>query len=304
MYEDRHGASRRPRRRRHQAHDDNPTVKALLAGARHAVADGLHHDIQRPAVLLRHWAPGSSEKIWRSGTASTSSSAKVIEVSQPTLGPLLRGAVDLSTLRNRPVAPAAPRRGRPPGHGAAATWSPRWDGRHRRDLPADPGSPRARSPSWWICGRSGAVPASLSPILENVVRASAGRLVLAKVDVNANPRSPSGFPCPVDPDWWSPLWADNRCRCSPGPCRSNRCEVFARLLQVAAQNGAGLERRRRRRGGAGGRGCRAHRAGLLPAARRGFRGHRGRRLPRAITAYEKALAENPRDEDVAPGSDR
>ena len=74
--------------------------------------------------------------------------------------------------------------------------------RHRRDLRgrgARALGPRRR-PSSSTCGPSGAGPCkTLGPILEKVIDETDGQVVLAKVDVDANPRLVPGVPGAVDP---------------------------------------------------------------------------------------------------------
>ena len=110
----------------------------------------------------------------------------------------------------------------------------------------------------------------LSPILERVVTELGGRLVLAKVDVDANPQLSQAFRAQSIPMVVA-LVAGQPVPLFTGAVPEQQVrEVFAQLLQLAAQNGV--------TGSidisdedAAPDGCRAHRAGAAAAARRGIR---------------------------------
>ncbi|MCI1017974.1 tetratricopeptide repeat protein [Microbacterium sp. C5A9] len=206
----------------------------------------------------------------------------------------LRGAVDLSTLRNRPTPPAA---GAPAAGGAVP------------DLVVD----ATDETFGQILEISRSVPVvvdlwaewcgpckQLSPIIEKVTRELGGKVLLAKVDVDANPQLAQGFRAQSIPMVVA-LIAGQPVPMFTGAVPEQQVrEVFAQLLQLAAQNGV---------------------TGTIPVA--GDDGSAGEDAPTeppmpplhaeafaaievgdytaAIAAYEKALAENPRDEDAIAG---
>lgn len=208
-------------------------------------------------------------------------------------GAALRGAVDLSALRNRP-APA------PEGAAPAAQSS----------VPSlvmdvtDETFPQ-------VLELSRTVPVvidlwaewcepckQLSPLLERVVIELGGRLVLAKVDVDANPQLSQAFRAQSIPMVVA-LVAGQPVPLFTGAVPEQQVrEVFAQLLQVAAQNGV--------------TGTVATQAdatteeepaepALPPLHAEAFDAIEAGDYPRAIAAYEKALAENPRDADARAG---
>lgn len=203
----------------------------------------------------------------------------------------LRGAVDLSTLRNRPQAPAAA------GAPAAAPGM--------TDVVVD-----ATDESFGqILELSRTVPVvvdlwaewcgpckQLSPVIEKVTRELGGRVVLAKVDVDANPQLAQGFRAQSIPMVVA-LIAGQPVPMFTGAVPEEQVrEVFAQLLQLAAQNGVTGSI------AVGEAGAEAPAEPELPplhaeayaAIERGD-------YSAAIAAYEKALAENPRDEEARAG---
>ena len=142
----------------------------------------------------------------------------------------LRGAVDLSSLRNRPAAPAA-------GAQSPATGT---------DIVVD-----ATDESFGqILELSRTVPVvvdlwaewcgpckQLSPIIEKVARELGGKVLLAKVDVDANPQLAQGFRAQSIPMVVA-LIAGQPVPMFTGAVPEQQVrEVFAQLLQLAAQNG-------------------------------------------------------------------
>jgi len=212
----------------------------------------------------------------------------------------LRGAVDLSTLRNRPAAPAAT--GPAPtvdGAGASAAGIP--------DVVVD----ATDETFGQILEISRTVPVvvdlwaewcgpckQLSPIIEKVTRELDGRVLLAKVDVDANPQLAQGFRAQSIPMVVA-LIAGQPVPMFTGavPERQVR-EVFAQLLQVAAQNGVtgslAVE-------GAPAPSEAPEEPPLPPLHAEAFAAIERGDYAAAIVAYEKALAENPRDEDARAG---
>lgn len=206
----------------------------------------------------------------------------------------LRGAVDLSSLRNRPT-PAAP--GAPVPAGAVA------------DLVVD----ATDETFGQILEISRTVPVvvdlwaewcgpckQLSPVIEKVTRELAGRVLLAKVDVDANPQLAQGFRAQSIPMVVA-LIAGQPVPMFTGAVPEEQVrEVFAQLLQVAAQNGVtgtlpigdGAERPEA---------AEPVEPTMPPLHAAAFEAIERGDYAAAITAYEKALAENPRDEDAIAG---
>lgn len=202
----------------------------------------------------------------------------------------LRGAVDLSSLRNRPdrAAPqaAAPAVGDVVVDATDATFGEVLEISRTVPVVVD---------LWaeW-CGPC----KQLSPIIEKVTRELGGRVLLAKVDVDANPQLAQSFRAQSIPMVVA-LIAGQPVPMFTGAVPEQQVrEVFAQLLQVAAQNGV---------------------SGTLPVGQAGeapeepaepelpplhaaaFAAIEAGDYAAAITAYEKALAENPRDEDAIAG---
>jgi putative thioredoxin len=213
-------------------------------------------------------------------------------------GAALRGAVDLSALRNRP-APSA-------GGGAPA-----------------PSGPSATAPSLvmdvtdetfpQILELSRSVPVvvdlwaewcgpckQLSPILERVVTELGGRLLLAKVDVDANPQLSQAFRAQSIPLVVA-LVAGQPVPLFTGAVPEQQVrEVLAQLLQLAAQNGvtgsidvtsdADAESD-----------ADPVEPELPPLHAEAYEAIEAGDFARAIDAYERALVENPRDEEARAG---
>ncbi|MET0297736.1 MAG: tetratricopeptide repeat protein [Microbacterium sp.] len=215
-------------------------------------------------------------------------------MSNPTPAAALRGAVDLSALRNRPAsapAPGADGAGAAPGIPSLVL-----------DV-TDETFPQLLELSRTVpividlwaewCGPC----KQLSPILEKVVTELAGRLVLAKVDVDANPQLSQAFRAQSIPLVVG-LVAGQPVPLFTGAVPEQQVrEVFDQLLQLAAQNGvtgtvptdpdaAPAE---------------PVEEPLPPLHAEAYAAIEDGDYPRAITAYEKALAENPRDADARAG---
>lgn len=208
---------------------------------------------------------------------------------------VLRGAVDLSTLRNRP---AEPRPGETADGAAADVASLVMD-------VTDQSFPQVLELSRTVpvvvdlwadwCGPC----KQLSPILEKVVTELAGRVVLAKVDVDANPQLSQAFRAQSIPMVVA-LLAGQPVPLFTGAVPEQQVrEVFAQLLQLAAQNGV--------TGTVAVDGAETPDAGepaepaLPPLHAEAFEAIEAGDYARAVTAYEKALAENPQDADAAAG---
>ena len=217
-------------------------------------------------------------------------------MSDPSLGAAVRGAVDLSSLRNRPAAPAA---GEPtesgPGIAVPSLVLDVTDDTFPQVLELSRTVPVVIDLWAEWCGPC----KQLSPILERVVEELGGRLVLAKVDVDANPQLSQAFRAQSIPMVVA-LVAGQPVPLFNGAVPEQQVrEVFAQLLQVAAQNGvtgtAAVD------GVADAAPEAPEEPPLPPLHAEAFEAIENGDYARAITAYEKALAENPRDEDARAG---
>jgi len=218
-------------------------------------------------------------------------------VTDPTLGASLRGAVDLSTLRNRPAAtaPATPGEEAPAG---SAVMVPSLvldvtDETFPQVLELSRTVPVVVDLWAEWCGPC----KQLSPVLEKVVLELGGRLVLAKVDVDANPQLSQAFRAQSIPMVVA-LVAGQPVQMFTGAVPEQQVrEVFAQLLQLAAQNGV--------TGSAAVDGEAADEApaepALPPLHAEAFEAIEEGDYARAVAAYEKALAENPRDAEARAG---
>jgi putative thioredoxin len=214
-------------------------------------------------------------------------------VSSPTPGSVLRGAVDLSSLRNRPAAPAP---GAAPAAGAAGAPSLVID-------VTDQSFPQVLEISrsvpvvvdlWaeW-CGPC----LQLSPILEKVVLELDGKLLLAKVDVDANPQLAQAFRAQSIPLVVALVGGQPVPLFTGAVPEEQVREVFAQLLQVAAQNGVTGTVPRGEQDAA----TEPVEPELPPLHQEAFAAIEAGDYPRAEAAYEQALVENPRDEDARAG---
>jgi putative thioredoxin len=139
----------------------------------------------------------------------------------------------------------------------------------------------------------------LSPILERVVTELGGRLVLAKVDVDANPQLSQAFRAQSIPMVVALVGGQPVPLFTGAVPEQQVREVFAQLLQLAAQNGVTgslqVDAETPDEGGE------APEPALPPLHAEAFDAIEAGDYARAIIAYEKALAENPRDEDARAG---
>jgi len=216
-------------------------------------------------------------------------------VSTPAPGSVMRGAVDLSSLRNRPTPPAPPAGGPAPA-GAPATplVFDVTDATFGEVLELSRTVPVVVDLWAEWCGPC----KQLSPILEKVVTELAGRVVLAKVDVDANPQLAQGFRAQSIPMVVA-LVAGQPVPLFTGAVPEQQVrEVFAQLLQLAAQHGVtGTVPT----GEAAPDADEPAEAPLPPLHAEAFAAIEEGDYPRAISAYERALAENPRDTEAAAG---
>ena len=210
-------------------------------------------------------------------------------------GAALRGAVDLSSLRGRAAqTPAAQQ----PSAGA--------------DTPAVPLVFDATDASFGqVLELSRTVPVvvdlwaewcgpckQLSPVLEKVVAEHGGRLVLAKVDVDANPQLAQGFRAQSIPMVVA-LIAGQPVPLFTGAVPEQQVrDVFAQLLQLAAQQGVTGSVPV---GGEESSGEEPAEPALPPLHQAAYDAIESGDYVAAVTAYEQALAENPRDADARAG---
>ncbi|WP_439592552.1 tetratricopeptide repeat protein [Microbacterium sp.] len=215
-------------------------------------------------------------------------------MTDPTPAAALRGAVDLSSLRNRPAAPA-------PGDGNRAPAAPSLvfdvtDETFPQVLELSRTVPVVIDLWAEWCGPC----KQLSPILEKVVTELAGRLVLAKVDVDANPQLTQAFRAQSIPMVVALVGGQPVPLFTGAVPEQQVREVFAQLLQLAAQNGV--------TGvvpvdpdAAPDPDAEPAEPPLPPLHAEAFAAIEEGDYARAITAYEAALAENPRDADARAG---
>lgn len=138
----------------------------------------------------------------------------------------------------------------------------------------------------------------LSPIIEKVTRELGGRVLLAKVDVDANPQLAQSFRAQSIPMVVAVIAGQPVPMFTGAVPEAQVREVFAQLLQVAAQNGVTGTLPT-------GEGESAPEAPaepeMPPLHAEAFAAIENGDYATAITAYQKALAENPRDEDAIAG---
>jgi len=208
----------------------------------------------------------------------------------------LRGAVDLSSLRNRPAPASAPAGGAPTGSSSPG-------GESGSSLVADVtdasfGHVLELSRSVPVVvelwsPRAGGTDAGLA----NAVRAQGGRLVLVRVDADANPQLVQAFR-PQSIPMAIALVAGQPVPLFAGAVPEEQLgQVFAQLLQLAAQNGV--------TGTVPVEDAEAPAAEgeqpLPPLHAEAFAAIEVGDYTRAIAAYEQALKENPRDEEAQAG---
>lgn len=211
-------------------------------------------------------------------------------MTNPAPAAALRGAVDLSALRNRPSTPAsAPA----PGSASVSLVMDVTDETFPQLLELSRTVPVVIDLWAEWCGPC----KQLSPVLERVVTELAGRVVLAKVDVDANPQLAQAFRAQSIPMVVA-LVAGQPVPMFTGAVPEQQVrEVFGQLLQLAAQNGvtgtvpvdADAEP------------AVPAEPALPPLHVEAYEAIEAGDYPRAIAAYEKALAENPRDADARAG---
>ncbi|MDN3310513.1 tetratricopeptide repeat protein [Microbacterium oryzae] len=210
-------------------------------------------------------------------------------------GAVPRGAVDLSALKNRPATPAAPAAPAGGDAGAPSLVFDVTDATFGDALELSKRVPVVVDLWAEWCGPC----KQLSPILEKVVVEHGGRLVLAKVDVDANPQLSQAFRAQSIPMVVA-LVAGQPVPLFTGAVPEEQVrQVFAQLLQLAAQNGVtgavpvgqGEEQSTEE----------PEAPALPPLHQEAFDAIEDGDYARAADAYERALKENPRDEEAAAG---
>ncbi len=201
----------------------------------------------------------------------------------------LRGAVDLSSLRNRP-APTEP--GSVGGAAPGGVIVDVTDAMFPQILELSRRVPVVVDLWAEWCGPC----KQLSPVLEKVVTELGGRVLLAKVDVDANPQLAQGFRAQSIPMVVA-LIAGQPVPLFTGAVPEEQVrQVFDQLLQVAAQQGvtgtldpaAAAEEE-------------PAEPELPPLHAAAFDAIEAGDYAAAIAAYEQALTENPRDEEARAG---
>ena len=209
----------------------------------------------------------------------------------------LRGAVDLSSLRGRDAqpatAPASADAGNKPAGDVVIDVT---DAMFPQILELSRTVPVVVDLWAEWCGPC----KQLSPAIEKVTREQNGRVVLAKVDVDANPQIAQAFQAQSIPLVVALIGGQPVPMFTGAVPEDQVRQVFAKLLEVAAQNGvtgsvpvAGAD--------AEAEAAEPEPAPLPPLHAEAFEAIEAGDYARAITAYEKALAENPRDEDAKAG---
>ena len=216
-------------------------------------------------------------------------------MTDPAPGAALRGAVDLSTLRNRPAAPAGQTADSPGPGTVSSLVMDVTDDTFAQVLELSRTVPVVIDLWAEWCGPC----KQLSPVLERVVTELGGRLVLAKVDVDANPQLSQAFRAQSIPMVVA-LVAGQPVPMFTGAVPEQQVrEVFAQLLQLAAQNGVtgtvSVD------ADAATEASEPQEPPLAPLHAEAFAAIEAGDYPRAIAAYEKALSENPRDADARAG---
>ena len=218
-------------------------------------------------------------------------------MSTPAPGSVMRGAVDLSSLRNRPTPPPAASPSVAPAAGderAVPLVFDATDASFGEVLELSRTVPVVVDLWAEWCGPC----KQLSPVLEKVVAELDGRVVLAKVDVDANPQLAQGFRAQSIPMVVA-LVAGQPVPLFTGAVPEQQVrEVFAQLLQLAAQHGVTGTIPV---GQTAPDGEEPAEAPLPPLHAEAFAAIEEGDYPRAISAYERALAENPRDGEAAAG---
>lgn len=213
-------------------------------------------------------------------------------MTDPTPGAVLRGAVDLSSLRSRPAAPADGQPAQAAGAAPSLVFDVT-DATFAQVLELSRTVPVVVDLWAEWCGPC----KQLSPVLEKVVTELAGRVVLAKVDVDANPQLAQAFRAQSIPMVVALLNGQPVPLFTGAVPEQQVREVFGQLLQLAQQQGVTGTMPVDDASAEDGEDAPA----LPPLHQEAFDAIEAGDYDRAVTAYEAALAENPRDEDARAG---
>ncbi|WP_029149745.1 tetratricopeptide repeat protein [Microbacterium indicum] len=214
-------------------------------------------------------------------------------MSDPSLGAALRGAVDLSSLRNRPAAAQQPAAGGDAPAGAPDLVTTVSDATFPQIMQLSQQIPVVMD--LWS-PRSG-VAAELSPLIEKVVRSYEGRIVLARVDVDENPQIAQAFQLQSIPMIVALIGGRPVPMFNEVVPEEQIREVFDQLLQIAQQQGitgsvtppSGSAQEE------------PAEPPLPPLHQEAYDAIQRGDYAAAVAAYEKALKENPRDADAEAG---
>lgn len=217
-------------------------------------------------------------------------------MTDPTPAAALRGGVDLSSLRQRAnQPPAAPTTPAGADSGPALVFDVT-DDTFPQVLELSRTVPVVVDLWAEWCGPC----KQLGPILQKVVTEYAGRLVLAKVDVDANPQLAQGFRAQSIPMVVA-LVAGQPVPLFNGAVPEPQVrEVFEQLLQLAGQHGVTGTVPMPSASASGDEAEPAEPA-MPPLHQEAFDAIEAGEYPRAAAAYEQALAENPRDAEALAG---
>ncbi len=208
----------------------------------------------------------------------------------------LRGAVDLSSLARRssaPQQPAAPAAGAAPAPGGVDVVVEGTDAGFASILELSNTVPVvAELYAGWSEQSQ-----QLGALLERLVRAAGGRLVLARIDAEANPQLAQAFQADAIPTV-AAIVAGRPVSLFQGlPAEEQVQGVLEQLLDLAAQNGVtgsieldGAEAP-----------AEPEQPPLPPLHQEAFDAIDRGDYPAAIAAYKKAIAQNPADHDAAAG---
>lgn len=212
--------------------------------------------------------------------------------------PSMRGAVDLSSLRNRPDHASGAQSAAQQGGAAPRLVVDATDQTFQSVLELSRTVPVVVDLWAEWCGPC----KELSPVIEKVVTELAGRVVLAKVDVDANPQIAQAFNAQSIPLVVG-LVAGQPVPLFTGAVPEEQVrEVFQQFLQVASQNGVSGSVPGYEAGAADGEAEPQPEPELPPLHQEAYVAIEAGDFDAAIAAYEKSLAENPRDEVARAGA--
>ena len=222
----------------------------------------------------------------------------------------LRGAVDLSSLVNRPAAPAAGAGAQPPAPGQPS-------GAAGAPAVAVPGLVVDATDATFsqVLELSNTVPVivdlwaewcgpckQLSPVLEKLVAEYAGRLLLVKVDVDSNPQLTEAFQAQSIPAVAAVIGGRPVQLFVGALPEAQVRDVFEQVLELAAQNGVtGTAVVDGAVGAADGEAAEPEPEPLPPHHQDAYDAIDRGDYDAAITAYRTAIAQDPRDQLAVAG---